>query len=296
MRYVAPPVGVQLVMFLHSAISAGTYLAAKRALAELSPFELALIRFGVTGLFYAALAARGRSGPPIPRRDLWGLALLGVVAIPINQGFFLYGMSLTTPGHGALLYALTPIFVFVLARWRLGERVTRLKVAGIATAFVGVVVVLLGRGALGLPGAGQGLLGDLLILLAVIAWAVFAVGGKVYAERYGVRTMTGLAITIGTLVYLPFGLALSDLTAFSRLSAVGWGSVAYLVVLTSIVAYLLYYWAMKKTDASRVAIWSNLQPVLTAALAWAIHGEPVTPTFLAGGALVLVGVVLTERG
>jgi drug/metabolite transporter (DMT)-like permease len=281
-------------MLLHSVISAGTYLAAKRALGELSPWEVALVRFSLAGLFYAALVARSRVA--IPRRDLLGLALLGVVAIPINQGFFLYGMSLSTPGHGALLYALTPIFVFLLARWRLGERATPLKVAGIATAFAGVVVVLLGRGALGLPGARDGLLGDLLILLAVVAWAVFAVGGKVYAERYGVRAMTGVAITIGSLLYLPLGFWLSDLAAFSRLSPAGWGSVAYLVLITSIVAYLIYYWAMKKTDASRVAIWSNLQPVLTAVAAWAIYGEPITPTFLVGGAMVLAGVVLTERG
>jgi drug/metabolite transporter (DMT)-like permease len=281
-------------MLLHSVISAGTYLAAKRALAELSPWEVALVRFSLTGLFYAALVAHQR--PAIPRRDLLGLAALGFVAIPLNQGLFLYGMALTTPGHGALLYALSPIFVFLLAHWRLGERATPTKLAGIATAFAGVLVVLLGRGALGLPGARAGLAGDLLILLAVVAWAVFAVGGKAYAARYGVRTMTGVAITFGSFVYLPAGLLLSDLSAFGRLSPAGWGSIAYLVALTSIVAYLMYYWAMKKTDASRVAIWSNLQPVLTAALAWAMYGEPITPSFLLGGGLVLAGVVLTERG
>ena len=286
--------GVHLAMLLHSVISAGTYLAAKRALQELSPWEVALVRFSLAGLFYAALVARQRVA--IPRRDLVGLALLGLVAIPLNQGLFLWGMARTTPGHGALLYALTPIFVFLLARWRLGERVTPLKVAGIATAFAGVVVVLLGRGALGLPGARDGLMGDLLILLAVVAWAVFAVGGKAYAERHGVRTMTGVAITFGSLAYLPFGLAASEAAAFERLSPAGWASVAYLVVLTSIVAYLLYYWAMKHAEASRVAIYSNLQPVFTALLAWGLYGEPITSAFVAGGGLVLLGVVLTERG
>lgn len=281
-------------MLLHSVISAGTYLAAKRALGELTPWEVALVRFTLTGLFYAALVAQQR--PSIPRRDLLGLAALGFVAIPLNQGLFLYGMALTTPGHGALLYALSPIFVFLLASWRLGERASLPKLAGIATAFLGVLVVLLGRGALGLQAARDGLTGDLLILLAVVAWAIFAVGGKVYAARYGVRTMTGVAVGFGSLVYLPFGLFLSDLSAFRRLSPAGWGAIAYLVALTSIVAYLMYYWAMKKTDASRVAIWSNLQPVLTAALAWAIYGEPITPSFLMGGGMVLAGVVLTERG
>lgn len=285
---------VHLLMVLHSVVSAGTYLAAKRALAELSPWELALARFSLAGAFYAALVARAR--PRIPRRDLLALGLLGLVAIPVNQGLFLYGMARTTPGHGALLYALTPIFVFLLARWRLGERASRAKLAGIALAFAGVVVVLLGRGALGAPEAASGLVGDLLILLAVVAWAVFAVGGKVYAERYGVRVMTGVAISIGTVAYLPFGLAASDAASFARLSPGGWGAVAYLVVLTSIVAYLVYYEAMRRADASRVAVYSNLQPVFTALLAWALYGEAVTASFAVGGAMVLAGVVLTERG
>ena len=110
---------VHLAMLLHSLLSAGTYLAAKRALAELSPFEVALFRFSLAGAFYAGLWRW--SGVRIARRDLLALAGLGVLGIPVNQGLFLYGMSLTTPGHGALLYALAPVFVFLLARWRLGR-------------------------------------------------------------------------------------------------------------------------------------------------------------------------------
>ena len=281
-------------MLLHSVISAGTYLAAKRALAELSPFEVALFRFSLAGVFYAALWRW--SGAPIPRRDLLALAGLGVLAVPVNQGLFLYGMSLTTPGHAALLYALAPVFVFLFARWRLGERATALKIAGVALAFGGVVVVLAGRGAVGLDIAGRGLVGDLLVLVAVVAWSIFAVAGKPYTERYGVLASTGVAIAAGSAAYLPFGLALSDPSAFGRASAGAWSSVLYLALAQSVLAYLLYYWALRRSDASRVAIWSNTQPVLAAGLAWALYGEAVTATFVAGGAMVIAGVVLTERG
>jgi len=287
-------VAVHLAMLLQSLLSAGTYLAAKRALADLSPFEIALFRFALAGAFYAALWRW--SGVRIARRDLLALAGLGVLAIPVNQGFFLYGMSLTTPGHGALLYALAPVFVFLFARWRLGERATRLKIAGVALAFAGVVVVLAGRGAVGLDVAARGLLGDLLVLVAVLAWSVFAVAGKPYAERYGVLASTGAAIAAGSAVYLPFGFAMSDLSAFGRASAGAWWSILYLALLQSVLAYLLYYWALRRSEASRVAIWSNTQPVLAAALSWALYGEPVTGTFALGGAMVIGGVVLTERG
>jgi drug/metabolite transporter (DMT)-like permease len=157
-------------------------------------------------------------------------------------------------------------------------------------------VVLLARGQLsGQVDAPSALLGDVLVLLAVVAWAVYAVWGKPYAERYGVVTTTGITIVIGTLLYLPVGIFFSRAADFRALSAVGWGSIAYLVVLTSVVSYLLYYWALAREDASRVAIWSNTQPVLTALLAWMVSGDPLTPSFVVGGLLVIAGVVMTQQ-
>ena len=280
-------------MILHSALSAGTYLAAKRALGELSAFELALARFSLAGVLYGALLWRRRVR--VARRDVAALFALGVVAVPLNQGLFLAGLERSTAGHAALLYALTPIFVFLIARARLRERATAGKVAGIAIAFAGVLVVLFARGVVGSGEARSALLGDLLILGAVVAWAVYAVSGKVYAERYGAVASTGVSLLFGTVCYLPVGVALSRAGSFAALSPGGWSAIAYLVVLTSVVSYVIYYWSLARAEASRVAIWSNLQPVLTALLAWALQGERLTTSFVAGGAMVLAGVVLTER-
>jgi drug/metabolite transporter (DMT)-like permease len=280
-------------MFLHSALSAGTYIAAKRALIELSAFELALVRFTSAACVYGVLLWRAR--PRVDRDDLLPLLLLGAIAVPLNQGLFLVGLSRSSPGHAALMYSLTPIFVFLIARARLGERASVVKLAGIAVAFGGVLVVLLARGVMAFRGDGSPLLGDLLILCAVAAWAVYAVWGKPYAERYGALTFSGISLGLGTLLYLPLGLASSEASHFARLSLGGWTAVAYLVVITSVICYVIFYWAMARVEASRVAIWANLQPVLTALLAWAAYGERLTGPFVAGGAMVLAGVVLTTR-
>ncbi len=73
------------------------------------------------------------------------------------------------------------------------------------------------------------------------------------------------------------------------------GCILYLGVLTSVVSYLLWVYALSKTDASKVAIFSNLQPVATALAAWAILGEPLTWEIGVGGALVLLGLRVTQR-
>ena len=61
---------------------------------------------------------RDAESPRLPRRELLAMAGLGFLAVPLNQGLFLAGLARTTPGHAALLYALTPVFVFLLARVR----------------------------------------------------------------------------------------------------------------------------------------------------------------------------------
>jgi drug/metabolite transporter (DMT)-like permease len=280
-------------MLVHSALSAGTYLAGKRALAELSPVELALARFALAAVAHGALLLWLR--PRFERRDLLGLAGLGVLAVGVNQLLFLGGLALSTPGHAALLYATTPIFVFLVERLRGKERATRLKVAGIAVAFAGTVVVLAGRGVLGMAGARDVLLGDLLLLLAVVAWALYAVGGKAYAARYGGLATGSVTLVAGTVICAPAGAAFVHLDRVTGLSEPGLASLVYLVVVTSVVAWLIYYWALGRAEASRVAIWSNLQPVLTALLAWAMYGEALTGPFVAGGAMVVAGVLITER-
>jgi drug/metabolite transporter (DMT)-like permease len=280
-------------MFVHSALSAGTYIAGKRALAEISPVELALVRFGLASVAHAIVLLRLR--PSFARKDLAGLAGLGVLAVAVNQVLFLAGLSLSTPGHAALLYAMTPVFVLLVEWLRGRERATAQKVAGIAVAFAGTAVVLAGRGVLGLAGARSVLLGDVLLLLAVIAWTLYAVGGKAYAARYGGLATGSVTLVAGTVLSAPVGLAFLHLDRFARLSPLGLASLVYLVVVTSIVAWLIYYWALGQADASRVAIWSNLQPVLTALLAWAMYGEALSAPFVGGGAMVVAGVIIAER-
>ncbi|HEY6101044.1 MAG TPA: DMT family transporter [Anaeromyxobacter sp.] len=284
---------LHVLMLVHSALSAGTYIAGKRALAEVSPVELAMVRFVLAAVVHAVLLAR--MSVRFERRDLLGLAALGVLAVAVNQLLFLAGLALSTPGHAALLYAMTPIFVFIVEWLRGRERASRHKVFGIAVAFAGTVVVLAGRGVLGMAGARDVLLGDLLLLLAVIAWAVYAVGGKAYAARYGGLATGSVTLVAGTVLCAPAGAAFVHLDRFVRMSPLGVASVVYLVVVTSVVAWLIYYWALGRAEASRVAIWSNLQPVLTALLAWAMYGEALTAPFVAGGAMVVAGVVLAER-
>ncbi len=278
-------VGVQVL------ISAGTYLAGKRAMEELSPATTILWRFLLSGTVFVFILLL-TPGPKLPPRSEWRRTLwLGLLAGPVNQMLFFTGLARTPAAHGALLYAMTPLGVYVTSLLRGQERPSGRAAAGIVTAFTGVVVLLLGRG---LASARGSVVGDLLILGAVVAWVLYTTEGRPFAASYGPIRATAWSMVAATLLMLPlapFALKPGEVLGASLGAQ---GSVVYVAMLTSVVAYLLWYYALSKVPASKVAIFSNLQPVATALAAWGLMGEAPHWELAVGGVLVIAGVRLTQ--
>jgi drug/metabolite transporter (DMT)-like permease len=282
---------------VHTLVSAGTYLFAKRALLEIPALPLGLIRFAGASLTLGVLLLRLRPpGQRLPPRHQWRkLLLLSFVAVPINQGFFLYGLQLSTAAHAALLYTLTPLFVLLLAQALIGEFPGWRTALGTALALAGTVWVLLQRGL----GLSRGpLFGDLLLLVAVVAWAVYTAEGREIVAQHGALPTIAWTLIGGTLLYLPLGLVSlvspDNRTRIAQASPEAWWGIVYLIVVTSVIAYLLWYWALKHLAAARVAVFTNLQPLATAALAHFFLGEQITLAFLAGAVVVISGVLLAQ--
>ncbi|MGZ3456876.1 MAG: DMT family transporter [Archangium sp.] len=288
----APLGRVYAALLLQVVISAGTYLVGKRAMDELPPLTVVLWRFLLSAILFGLLLAF-TPGPKLPPRSEWRRVLmLGVLAGPINQVSFFFGLSRSTAAHAALLYALTPLGVYVLSLARGHERPSSRATLGIFTAFAGVVVLLLGRG---LASARGSLLGDVLILVAVSAWVVYTNEGKSFAAAHGPVRSTAWSLVAAALLLVPVApFAMAPARTFAA-SLPALGSIAYLAVFTSVVAYLLWYYALTKVPASSVAIFSNLQPAMTAIAAWLLLGEALHWELAIGGGLVVAGVRLTQR-
>jgi drug/metabolite transporter (DMT)-like permease len=287
----APLGRVYAALLLQVTINAGTYLAGKRAMMELPPVTVVLWRFLLSATVFCLLIAF-TPGPKLPPRSEWRRVLmLGLLAGPINQMLFFYGLSRSTAAHAALLYALTPLGVYLLSLARGHERPSSRATLGIFTALAGVVVLLLGRG---LASAGGSLLGDLLILAAVSAWVVYTTEGKPFAATHGPVRATAWSMVAAALLLVPVMPFALDPVSTLAVSTPALGSIAYLALLTSVVAYLIWYYALSKVPASRVAIFSNLQPVATALAAWLLLGESLHWELAVGGVLVIAGVRLTQ--
>jgi len=284
-------------LLAHTLVSAGNYLFAKRALMEIPALPLGLLRFAGASLLLVVLLRRVRpKGQRMPPRE-WRkrLLFLSLVGVPVNQGLFLTGLQLSTATHAALLYTLTPLFVLLLAQALHREFPGWRTAVGAALALGGTVSVLLQRR---LDVSGGPLIGDLLLFVAVIAWTVYTVEGREVVGKLGALPTIAWTIIAGTLLYLPLGLGALLVPSYradiAHASTAAWWGVVYLIVMTSVVAYLLWSWALAHLAAARVAVFTNLQPLATALLAQVFLGERVTAGFFAAAAVVMAGVLIAQ--
>ena len=282
--------GVVTALLVQTVISGGTYLVAKRALAEVPVSTLVLWRFLLSGTVFALLVGL-LPGPLPPRRAVPATFLLGFLAGPLNQGLFFAGLQKSTAAHAALLYALTPIGVYVYSVLRGREAPSARAGLGLLLALAGALVLLLAHGLRALHGV---FVGDVLILGAVSAWVVYTAEGKAFIGEHGPLRATAWSMIAGALWLIPLAPWVLRPEFVLGASALVKGAIAYLALLTSVVSYLLWYWALGRTDASKVAVFSNLQPVATAVAAWLVLGEHIGWEVAVGGVLVLAGVRLTS--
>ena len=278
-------------MAANQLLSSGTHLIAKGALGAIGPLAVALLRFtgaSLTLLLYGIFRG-ARLG--IGRRDVPLVLLLGFLVVPLNQGCFLFGLTRSTPSHAALLYALTPLVVLLLAGRLLHEGNLWAKLGGTLVAFAGVVIILLEHGLKRDRGVFEG---DLLILAAVFGWSLYTVLSKPLLERYDPMTVTTWAIVSGTALCLPAFLIPGAVPPLRTIGPGVWGGILYLAIGTSVIAYPLWMYALRHVEASKVAIATNTQPILTAILSWIFLRERLTPGFFVGAALILAGVTGVE--
>jgi drug/metabolite transporter (DMT)-like permease len=244
------------------------------------------------GMMPIYIWSRGRGySQPHPSRSLMKLALLGIVGVGLNQLTFLAGLGRTSVGHAALIIALTPALVLGIASLVGLERVTRWKVGGLCLAVAGVAILQLNPGKL----EGATMLGDFLMFLCALSFAIFTVAGKRITARFDTVTVTTFAYLASGLTVSPIILAYYRDFPFASVSAATWISLIYMAWIPSLLGLSIYYYALRYIPASRVSLQSYAQPLVATLLAVVILGEPVTVGLLASGGLVLSGVFVAGR-
>ncbi len=267
----------------------------KTSLRSLSPLTFNTLRFGVaTCLLLLIMRLRGEAFE-LRRRDILPVILLGFSGHTLYQALFINGLARTTPAVASLLMATSPLFVALYGYVLRIERARPTVVAGIVVSFLGVMLLIAGgQGDVRLR--SEALLGDGMILLAAMCWAVYTLGGKPLLGRYSPLKLNALTMVPGT--FLLALISLPEILAqdWSAVTPQAWGGLAYSTIFSVVVGYVLWYTSVQRVGSARTAIYSNLTPVVAAISAWVILGDRLTALQFAGAAVVIAGILLTRRG
>lgn len=269
------------------------FIIGKITLGHINPWALTSFRIELSGILmvpiYFAQARRSR----LNRKDLWIFAVLGFWGVAVNRGLFIVGLNYTTAAHSALIVATGPILVLLLARAYKLEKITRAKIIGLATCFAGVAILVAGDELHGHTGTW---VGDLIALGGTSGFAIYTVLAKKVARQYDTISMNTFCNLAGALFLLPLTVREAARLDWSSVGTVGWLGLAYTVFVSSIGAYLIFFWALAHMPASRLAVFTYIETPLAALLAVVILRDKPTIALLLGGGLILAGVYLAEFG
>ncbi|MEE9267444.1 MAG: DMT family transporter, partial [Gammaproteobacteria bacterium] len=204
--------------------------------------------------------------------------------------FFFLSLRYTEVANTAIINALSPVLTGVAAALLMKERLSRGNYAGLVVAFLGVLI-LLSDGDIETILAVRFNKGDLLMLLSVISWVVYALLIRSMLDRYSGFTLTFYATLFGVLMLLflaPLEAPLGEIQAISRASLL---SVLYMGICGSGLGYLLYNLSIREIGATRTSSFVySVIPLMVAVLALLIFRQPITPTMIASMVLILVGL------
>jgi drug/metabolite transporter (DMT)-like permease len=289
------PVGLPMAVALAvMVVWGGTPLFTKVAAEQIDPILVGVLRTVIAGALAVPLVLIWRQPLPTANRDRWVLAFSGFAAFVAFPLLFAVGQHQTSAIHGALILATLPVFTSLFGTLLERRPISPMWVIGCGIALLGEALIIVWRSA----GATStvSVRGDVIILLSALICSMGYVAGAHLAQGgYPSLSTTLWGVCLGAVVVLPILVWSVAGSGWPQADAAAWGSVLVLAILTSIVGYIAWYWALAKGGISRIAGVQFTQPLFGLVLAAFVLGEVLAPVTAVAAVCILAGAWLVQR-
>jgi drug/metabolite transporter (DMT)-like permease len=274
-----------------AAIWGGMYVVSKVVLEVIPPFSLITLRLLLGGAtLWVILSWRG--GIKIQRTQFWAVFGVGIIGYGISLGFQFIGTKLSTAANGSLVTSATPAFILFFAWILLHERITPRRLLALLISTVGVLAILDPRAA---RFDSALFWGNLSLVAAALTWALYSVLIRMVTRNLDVLTVSLVAFLGGLPIVLPgsaWELTHQDIGLISPGVV---GGILFLGIISTALAMYLWNTAFATLDAGIASLTFFAQPVVGTALGVIFLGEVITPSFVAGGILIGLGLLIASR-
>jgi len=274
-------------------IFGGSAVATKIAVSAISAMDVSIMRTVIGGLIAMPLAIALRIKLPVSAHQRWLLLLsgcCGFIAFPL---LFTFGVSLTSANHATMILAILPVLTGAIAMYWDRQKPKASWGLGCAIAFAGEVLLLYD------PDANSGsasLGGDLLVWISTLFASMgYVAGARLQRTGYSAKGTTFWGVGLFALLLLPLTPIVIDSATLLSAGSYAWSGLLYQAIGVTIVAYILWYWALGTGGIARVGLFQFLQPVSGVIFAWLILAESLSLIFILASSIIMLGVVLAFR-
>ena len=249
-------------------------------------------RVGITALaLYLVQRYRGNMRLE-DKKDYLRFAILSFFGVTLNQILFVTGLSLTKASNTSLLAVTIPIFALSFSAIMGIEKLRNIKIAGIALAAIGVILLIDPRNA---SFSSETTVGDILIILNSLSYGIYVSISKDIVTRNGAIKSIAWVFIFASVICVPLGLYSLSGIDVAAVSPTIWLLVLHVAVVSTLIPYLLNAWALARVNPSTVAVFVYLQPLIGFFLAIVFLGEKLDFKVAVAAVLIFAGVFLVTK-
>lgn len=285
-------VKVHIVLAFVSLLFGANYTVAKIVMPE-HISALGMIAFRVplaTLLFWGFHQFKGAHKTPAIG-DLSRFFFAALFGVAINQIFFFKGISLTSPMLGSVIMTSSPIFVLIVSYLLLKEKITWMKLIGIGFGATGAVLLITSHGT---DFTDSTFTGNLFILVNAISYSIYLVIVKPLMQKYNALTVIKWVFLFGSFMVIPFGYNGLMAADWANFGLGIWISIAYIIIGSTFLAYLLNLWSLKTVSPALVGYYIYLQPLFATLIAIIFRGDELTLATILYSIMIFGGVFLVS--
>lgn len=286
---------IYLLMVLSTFFWAGAFIAGKLSAPYIPAFTLTFLRFSLASLIlYFILKLKGKQSFKITKSDIPVFLITGIVGMFGYHVLFFNALKYTTAINSSIIGATNPIMTTVLSVIFLKEKVNFKRAFGIFLSFLGVFLTVTGANIFNLKDISPNR-GDLLMLVAVLMWAIYSIYSKKVMPRYSPELLTFYSFLFCSIVLIPFVIYEAPWKIIESVPHYSYLAVLYMSIFPSVIGYLVQQMSIKKIGPSKTSIFINLVPVFSIILSVFILNENISIIRIFTALLIITGVYICQK-
>lgn len=286
---------IYTLMTLSALFWSGAFIAGKFGVGEFSPVALTFFRFFFASIIiFIIMVKYEKKDWRLKREDIGVFLITGIAGMVGYHILFFTALKYTAASSASILAATNPIITAILASIFIGEKLDFKRVLVILLALFGVILTISNWNIKVIMNLSFNK-GDIIMLMAVFAWAAYSVIVKKVMPKFTPLILTTYSFIVCTIVLLPFVIREIFMGSISNISSSGWISVLYMSIFPTVIGYLIQQMSIKEIGASKTAIFINLVPFFSIILGVLILGEKINPLRLFSGMIIIFSVYLNSR-